>query len=435
MQLRLSPRRSAPLHIPATPACCDVTKGIEVVKRCHFERDRGRLLRQGHSRAAVGLAVVAILCACAVSDSYRAAKSRTPLTSTIENLGMSPQELRIRVRALLRPTLGILEETADTSVQDVDEPEVHRAAVRWKIETTTTLLSAMLRNDPLLALLDAWGYVFQVENFLATPEAARYGALAPQGTAAMEQIRGSFLDLARNFPADLSGEVLEAKLRTWAERNPIEGRLYRRPSIDAALAGILASPGTGGAFAALGRLEETTSDVMMRMDLYTMYLPRLARWEAELAVGDLAQGSEANRLIADVEQLTRAADRLAAVAEGMSDLVARERAATLDVVRGERLAATRDLQEERVAALAEVEAIAQRLLDHSRGPLQEAARMPLEEVVRSIEKAQRSVIDDGGVTLESVVDHAFIRSVQLLLIAATLAALGVILYARFLRRR
>jgi hypothetical protein len=410
-------------------------KGIEVVKPCHFESDRGRLLHQGHRRAAVWLAVVAVLCACA-SDSSRAAKSKTPLTSTIENLGMSPQELRIRVRALIRPTLGILEETGDISAQDVDVAEAQRATLHWRIETTTTLLSAMLRNDPLLALSDAWGYAFQVESFLATPEAvAKYGTLAPKGAAAMEQIRGSFFDFARVLPADLSSEVLEARLRTWAERNPIEGHLYRRPSIDSAFAGILATKGKSGAFAALGSLEETTADVMMRMDLYTMYLPRLARWEGELAVGDLTQGTEVNRLMADVQQITRAADRLAAVAEGASDLVARERAAMLDAVRAERLAATYDMRgerkavleairQERMAALAEAEAIVQRLLDRSSGPLHEAVRTDVEEILR-----------DGGVTMEGVVDHAFLRAVQLLLIAATLAALGVILYARFLRPR
>src|SRR5262245_11239445 len=121
-------------------------EGDQVVKSSHLEGDRDRLLRQGHSRAAAWLAV-AVLCACTASDSSQAAKPRTPLTSTYGDLGMSPQELRIRVRALIRPTLGIVEETVDSSLGDLAGPEAHRGVARWKIETTTTLLTAMLRND------------------------------------------------------------------------------------------------------------------------------------------------------------------------------------------------------------------------------------------------------------------------------------------------
>jgi len=47
---------------------------------------------------------------------------------------------------------------------------------------------------------------------------------------------------------------------------------------------------------------------------------------------------------------------------------------------------------------------------------------------------RKRLIDDAESALNSVVDHAFLRAVQLLLIAAALGALGVVLYARFLRR-
>ncbi len=399
-------------------------------------------------RAAALLALFAAACVCAGGDPTWAAKSRTPVTSNAKKLRMSPQELRIRVRALIRPTLGIVEEAADRSLRETTDPTVRRGTVVWKIETTTTLLSAMLRNDPVLALADAWGYAFQVESLLARPEvAAKYGKHAPDSSAAMALIRTKFRDFAGSLQADLTGEHFEATIRQWAERNPIEGALHRRPSIDSAVADILATAGGGGAFAALGNLDETMSDVMTRMDLYTMYLPRLARWEAELAVDDLAQGVDPKRLLADVERFTRAADRIAAVAEtvALPELVARERAAALAAMREERLAATRDLQgerravveairQERIATLQEVEAIAQRLLERSSGPLRGAVRHDVEEVVRAVEGMRKRLIDDAGVTLNDVVDHAFLRAVQLLLIAAGLGAVGVVLYARFLRR-
>ena len=397
-------------------------------------------------RAAISLALFAAACGFAGGDPAVAAKSRTPVTSSFKKLQVSPQELRIRVRALIRPTLGIVEEAADRGLREATDPAVRRGAVVWKIETTTTMLSAMLRNDPVLALADAWGYAFQVGNVFARPEiAARYGKSAPDASAAMAQIRTKFRDFAASVQDDAAAESFEAKIRQWADRHPIEGALYRRPSMDSAVADVLATSGSGGAFAALGNLDETTSDVMIRMDLYTMYLPRLARWEAELAVDDLAQGIDPNALIADLDRVTRAADRIATVAEAVPELAARERTSALDAVREERLAATRDLQgerravvdairQERIATLQEVEAIAQRLLERSSGPLDDAVRKDLTELIQAVEAMRKRLMDDVGVTLNRVVDHAFLRAVELLLIAAALGALGVVLYARFLRR-
>ena len=71
---------------------------------------------------------------------------------------------------------------------------------------------------------------------------------------------------------------------------------------------------------------------MTRMDLYTMYLPRLARWEAEPAVDDLAQGIDPKGLIADLDRVTQAADRIATVGEAVPELAARERTAALGAV-------------------------------------------------------------------------------------------------------
>jgi hypothetical protein len=195
-------------------------------------------------RAAASLALLATACVLAGSAPFWAAKSRTPVTSSIKKLQVSPQELRIRVRALIRPTLGIVEETADRGLRETADPTVRRGTVVWKIETTTTLLSAMLRSDPVLALADAWGYAFQVESLLARPEiAARFGKSAPDASAAMARIRASFRAFAGSVQDEATAESFEAKIRQWADRNPIEGALYRRPSVDSAFADVLATSG------------------------------------------------------------------------------------------------------------------------------------------------------------------------------------------------
>jgi hypothetical protein len=398
-------------------------------------------------RLAVSLAWVAVACLCAGGDpAWAAKKSKTPVLSNVKKLEMSPQELRIRVRALIRPTLGIVEQTADRGLRDVTDPTMRRGILSWKIESTTILLSTMLRTDPVLALADAWGYAFQVESLLAQPEvAARYAAFGPESSAAMALIRAKFRAFWSGIQGGLDAAKAEELIRGWANRNPIEGALYRRPPMDSEFAAVLANAQGGGAFAALGSLEETTSDVLARMDLYTMYLPRLARWEGELAVDDLAQGVDPKALLSDFQQFTRAADRIATVAEAAPETVRVERVAATRDLQAERVAATRDLQaerravidavrRERIATLEAVEAMAQRLVDRSSDPLNAAVRKDLEELVAQVETMRRSLISDAELSLDRVVDHAFVRALELLLIAAALAAAGVVLWALYARR-
>jgi hypothetical protein len=44
------------------------------------------------------------------------------------------------------------------------------------------------------------------------------------------------------------------------------------------------------------------------------------------------------------------------------------------------------------------------------------------------------LIEEAGVTLNKVVDHAFVKGVELLLIAAALAALGLVVHSVIIRR-
>jgi hypothetical protein len=371
--------------------------------RLHYRR-HSRSLSAAIHRLAAALVVVAVSVYPGM-DLLAETKSRAPFTSSIKNFDMSPQELRIRVRALIRPTLGIIEERADRIMVEASDPLVRRGVLVLKIEMSATLLAAMLRSDPVLAFGDAWGYVLQVEDLLKRPEMrAKYSLSGQMDSEAFALIEGQFRDLAASVSGTFA-ESLSSAVRQWADRHPIEGSIYRRPSMDSAVAKKLASPGDSGVFAAIGGLEETMADVMTRMDLYTMYLPRLARWEAELAADDLTRGVDAKTLNAEFERITRAADRIATVTETVSDLAARERKAVMDAIRAERRAVMDEVRKERIAVLQEAEAMSKRLMV------------------------------DAGERLEQVVDHAFYRLMQLLLACAALAVLVLALRYYFLHRR
>jgi hypothetical protein len=106
----------------------------------------------------------------------------------------------------------------------------------------------------------------------------------------------------------------------------------------------------------------------------------------------------------------------------------------LDAVRGEREIVMASIRQERMETLGEIERIAERLLDRSGGPVQEAVREQLEDLVDQIEDMRTKLMEEAEVVMLGVVDHVFYRALQLLLLGAILAAVGLFVHARFLRR-
>jgi hypothetical protein len=79
-------------------------------------------------RFVVSLAVLAIMSCLPATDLLAKSTSCTPVTSTVKGLEMSPEELRVRVRALVRPMLGIIEENTDRIIVETSDPVVRRGA-------------------------------------------------------------------------------------------------------------------------------------------------------------------------------------------------------------------------------------------------------------------------------------------------------------------
>jgi hypothetical protein len=190
-----------------------------------------------------------------------------------------------------------------------------------------------------------------------------------------------------------------------------------------------AQSGSSGIFAALGSVEESIADASARVDLYTMYLPRLGRWEAELAAGDLTQVIDTGALFADLDRLTSAVDRVVGVAETAPALLERERRATVAAVQAEREAMIDALRQERVATLEQVEAMAVRLTDRTSPIVMAAVREQHDAFVASLEAARSRTVLDASVELREIVDHAALRAAQLLLGVGILALIGVALHA------
>jgi hypothetical protein len=165
------------------------------------------------------------------------------------------------------------------------------------------------------------------------------------------------------------------RLDAWAHENPIAGRsLSSRPSAVPVMLKIAGSEDRN-VFGVVGDIGGSIADVATRIDIYTAYVPKAARWQADLLAGDLANRDETRAAMSTLVSLQKVTDRVdvltapRSIDEATSFAVATfrgERAEVMDGIdrmksdvleslKGERLVVMRVVDDEVKATLADVE--------------------------------------------------------------------------------
>ena len=371
-----------------------------------------------------------------------AAKKQEGFLKNPEGIEISRAELRIRVRSLALPLSGIIEETADGVVVISDDPAVRRTSLLWKINGIPEMQAALFQPDPLAALLDAWALTVQMRNAVLTgpaaalPEEVKSGAL--KGLAQMES---EILKVAQLLGPTEAVEELRRDVETWAKSNPIDSSLVSRPPTIGELAHLTADNRLG-IRKTVAVANETMSDLATRMDVYTSFMPKQARWQAEYLVGQMMSGEDLGSVIRDFAQLSAAVDRMSQTVALAPGIVSAERAAVLEALQAERIAAldsisddlaetmefisqerieifTTHLQAEREAVLA---AVAQ-----ERAIALEALH---DERIAALEQVQGMTEEVVAKSMQDLVDHFFIRLAQLGIVALLIFGIGYWLLRR-----
>jgi len=352
-----------------------------------------------------------------------------------KELDITAAELQVKVRALADPFSGAVEEVVWALWAADDDPEWRRNLLMWQINVINAVQRAVFQPRPLAALFDTWALVEQLRNY----------AVSGPGSTRSEEQRRVVLDAVDGMEAQLyeiaveaGGEdgAAEARLlvREWAADHPID-RFVVRTSTTSELARWTAR-GNMGALATVKSLGASLDDVMARLDLYAEYIPKQASWHAELVAGHLVPHDRSVQAFEDLTTTAAAFDRIAASLEDYPAVVAEERRIVIDTLREERIAVLGelldkltevelfvnsqrvDLMETNVTVQREavLEAIAKERAIIMDTAINERANTMLE-----LQAMAETLIDRSAVT---IVDHFFLRAVQLL--AILLVGLGLI---------
>lgn len=353
---------------------------------------------------------------------------RSPLLKQVPGIQATTAELRVVVRSLAPSFSGIIEEAADEVIAGAESAEAARIGLMWKTNGIPEMQRALFQTDPVAAIIDAWALTLQMKAYVESETGGQrlgpWQSVALRACERLEQgIEKTLLGVSDNTDLSRARE----SVREWTEKHPLDDTLVTRDSTAALFAQITTSTKLGG-FKAVGSMVESMADLQSRLDLYNEYLPKLARWHAELLVVDLVDDPwlsgalvnlddtgdslrEMARTVSGAEQL------LAGERELLVETLASERRILLEFVERQRLETLAHLTRERVAVLEAIE----RMRSDTLTELDSQRHMATEDADRIGAGLLAGAMDE----VEGVVDHFFLRAAQFTLALLILGAVAL----------
>lgn len=388
---------------------------------------------------ACGLMLLVLGCRSAATRKSSSAKIATNLESSLP-------ELSSRNQSLLGIYSAEIETAADKIILGSPSPAARRLALEWKADAIPVMQASMLKTDPIAAALDTWAFIYQMHAFMERPSQQQtlgeFNSVVSETIKNMDAEMEHIVHLAAPN-ADIAG--LRQKVSAWAAARPIRVSLAGRESVDPEL--IKETEESDMEMrASIKALGESIGDLTARLDSYNIYAPKQARWQAELMLKDITRDPELKVTLSNLNLITASAAKASSSVERMPEIVAnarqavkadvedqrlsaqgflrqerletlvalqQERIATLAALRGERLAATADLRGERQVVL-------------------ETVRNDEEEVMNDLNILADKTVQDFDTRARGLIDHFFVRALELMLVTLILFSLVVWILLRWL---
>ncbi|MGE5359822.1 MAG: hypothetical protein ACM3NQ_12465 [Bacteroidales bacterium] len=351
------------------------------------------------------------------------------------DLVVSREQVRLRMRALVDPMAGRVEEAADAIMDGTADRAVQLAALEWKIQAVPALREALFQPDPFIATMDTWVLLYQMGDFFDHgPGKAGLGPASLQAAAACRALEADFTSVVRTAiqPGALA-KAIEFASR-WAAEHPITHSIAgREPALALAFEKELAGSMSVGD--AVADATVTLDDLNRRIEIYSDQLFKQAGWEADRLsrklMTDASAGQAltlADRAVTAAERAGTTLDRMAPSIEGAArtaertpQIVASERAALVAALSAELSRTIEVAQHERVLAF-------EYLTSEREATLHDIRKIATEErqaLARDAEEVSIRVVDHAIDRLERIV-----AAVIAVLLAGAFACLLAILFVR-----
>ncbi len=370
-----------------------------------------------------GMSLVALGCVSAGSTRKKSS------VKIAKNVTSSVPELSSRNQSLLALYSAEIENTADTIISQSPSHAARRQALEWKAEAIPVMQTSLLNTDPIAAVLDTWVFIFQMSAYMERPALKQVlGEFHPLVAEAVKNMDTEMERIVRLGAPTVDVAELRQRVSAWAGIHPIQASLAGRQSLDSEVIR-KAEQSDLGTMTSIKVLGESIGDLTARLDSYNVYMPKQARWQAELLLSDVTRDPQVSAALSNLVVLSQTTANASASMGRVPELMVRAREAVRADVEGQRLSAQAFLNEQRLQTLAALQQQRIDTLVALRGErLAATADMRVERqavlnAVRDDEvaamndvKAMRDkAIQDLDAKGRGLIDHFFIRALELML--------------------
>jgi hypothetical protein len=181
-------------------------------------------------------------------------------------------------------------------------------------------------------------------------------------------------------------------------------------------------------------LAESIVILSNRLNAYARALPKQGRWQAEYMINEYLKRENLERGLADFSAIAKSTERAVDIVEQTPELIQNERIALLKEINRQRIASMNDLTHERIAILDMMQAERIAVIEELRKEriaIMADVRKERIETMKDIENLATSTLSETSVHMKEVVDHFFLRLIQVL---AVLVVLGFVVLLIFRRK-
>jgi len=342
------------------------------------------------------------------------APQQSAVIEAVGDIDVPRQRIRVAAMNALYLYMSSVELTADSIMDATTDPGVKYNALVWKANAIPALQRAMFHPDPLISFADGWTLTVQMREYFENGTGR--DLFGPQQTLAVSSSKRMEMATDAAVGAKLEPDVHDRLRRfvyDWAARHPLDNPLFLHRSITEATAeelGALRLGGTG----TLGSMAEMAQDFQQMALVYAGQMPKEVRWQSELLIASLTDSLRSDSLLAAIDRMEVMEETTHFLREAPG-IITREREAVFREIQEERIAMLRELDRQRLTTLQEIMAWA-----HA-------------EREAMVEEMSRVVVSEGqalGATTRNLIDHAFLRLLQVGALLVGLVFLGFWLLGR-----
>ena len=344
-----------------------------------------------------------------------------------EEVKLSAFELRVAALDLAPSFSDIIEEAADEIIEKSADPKIRRHALVWKMNAIPAAFTAIFRPDPVAAIIDTWAFSIQMVQFFDKGDGRRmfgeYNYIALDGSKRLE---AEVLHIIKSSVSPELEAELKKKIEWWASEHPMEGQHFHRQSIMPDYARFMGDPNFG-VFALVDKLTVGLPEIANRLSVYNEYLPRQARWQAELLVDEVNEKEGIKVQMEELAGLMEVLNSVIPLVEQIPDLIARERVALLKALREERVASFESIDQQRVATLDK--------FTQERIATIAALREERIATLQDIDAIGNQIVTNALTKTEGLIDHTFLRTSQLLAALLILCFIAGVVLVLFIKKK